>query len=154
MNKLQLATLITCTVVMSACSKQTTISQMPADNLAANLQSGDWKMTAFTTSPALNGVTDVIANMPPCANDNLLQFRANGLFVLDEGPTKCNASDAQTDAGTWNYDATIRQLTYASPRAGSFVIDVSTSSPTSLSGTRTVVMNGVTYHFSGTLTKQ
>lgn len=156
MNKFHLFTVIACTFVMTACSKQATSTDpLPVqDNTAAYLQTGNWRMTVFTIAPALNGVTDVIANQPPCVNDNLLQFRANGVFILDEGLTKCSAADTQTDQGTWNYDASIKQLTFSSARAGNFVINVNSSSATGISGTRTVLISGVTYIFSGTLTKQ
>ncbi|MEP6749907.1 MAG: hypothetical protein ABJB86_19370, partial [Bacteroidota bacterium] len=97
---------------------------------------------------------DVIMNTPPCAKDNILQFRTGGIFFLDEGITKCDAGDSQSDQGVWNYDTTIQQLTYSSPKLGSFIINVNASSPSSISGTRTVVMNGQTYTFLGTLTRQ
>lgn len=138
---------------ITACSKKDAAPVQNPD-IEKNLQSAAWQMTVFTIAPALNGVTDVLLNTPPCAKDNLLRFNANGIFLMDEGASKCDPSDPQTDQGVWNYDGSIKQLSYASPKLGSFVIDVKDASAGSISGTRSVLISGIAYTFSGTLTKQ
>ncbi len=139
-------------ILSAGCSKNS-VNPAPPSDFVSILQNGDWQMTTFNITPALNGVTDVVANMPACAKDNLLQFKANGVFYLDEGVSKCDPADLQTDKGIWAYEAITRQLTYSSPKAGDFLINVTASDAHSISGTRNVVINGVSYLFTGTLTK-
>ena len=153
MNYFKTLLVITALGSITGCSKNNSTPVQPLD-VEKNLQSASWQMTIFTIAPALNGVTDVLLNMPSCSKDNLLQFKANGVFYLDEGASKCNASDAQTDQGVWNYDSAIKQLTYSSPRLGAFVIDVKDATAGTISGTRSIIINGANYTFSGTLTKQ
>ena len=138
-------------IIMAACKKEKTPA--PTDDTITILQSGDWKLTAFTISPALNGITDVMQNIPPCAKDNLLQFKPNSIFYFDEGATKCDPSGPQRETGTWSYDPAIKQLKYASPSLD-FVIDIKSINANSLNGTRIMTVNGANYTYTGTLTKQ
>ena len=88
-------------IIMAACKKEKTPA--PTDDTITILQSGDWKLTAFTISPALNGITDVMQNIPPCAKDNLLQFKPNSIFYFDEGATKCDPSYPQIFSLPWKF---------------------------------------------------
>ena len=38
-----------------------------------------------------------------CQKDNILSLQSNGNGSLDEGATKCNSGDAQTNPFTWNF---------------------------------------------------
>jgi hypothetical protein len=49
------------------------------------------------------GGTDVSAFLQACQKDNILVFASNGNGTVDEGTTKCNSSDPQTTAFTWNF---------------------------------------------------
>ncbi len=150
----RIATILT-VIIMAGCSKGNSITT-PApdpDNTVTILQSGAWKIAGFTISPALNGVTDVLLNMPPCVKDNLFQFKANGIFNLDEGATRYNPAGPQVETGTWTYDASIRQLKFSSATVD-FIVNIQSISNTSMSGTRPVVVNGANYTYSGTFEKQ
>ena len=57
-----------------------------------------WKFGAATV-----GGTDVSASLPACQKDNLMTFISTGTGSVDEGPTKCNAGDPQTNPFTWNF---------------------------------------------------
>ena len=143
-------------IVITACSKDK-VSTMPPmsskDSTAIFLQSGYWKFTFFNITPALNGVTDGLSVQPPCLRDNLWQYAANGIFYIDEGETKCNDADVQTQQGTWNYDEVSSVLTFKTATID-FLLNVTKSSSTSISGYRNETINGTAYVFNGTISKQ
>ncbi len=69
-----------------------------------------WQATAFTIDPAIdwfgNGtlVTNIYAQLPACAKDDLTIFRKNGTVAFDEGSSKCSANDPQTRSGLWTFN--------------------------------------------------
>ena len=75
------AVLILIMGLATSCKKEEKAAP-PTDDTISILQSGDWEITAFTITSASNDLTDVMLNMPPCAKDNLLQFKNNGVFIL------------------------------------------------------------------------
>lgn len=142
---------------ISACSKSqqtTTPVTVSIDSTAIFLKTGNWKLTVFTITPALNGVTDGLYLQPDCLRDNLWQYADNNVFYINEGATKCNDADPQIQQGTWNYDETTKILTFTTPTID-FLIRVTSSSATSISGYRDdIVVNGSSYVYNGTLSKQ
>lgn len=60
-----------------------------------------FKMTAWTSSPAWNGTTNVYAVTQSCYLDNTMVFHTVGTVIGGEGATKCNPGDPQTTTGTW-----------------------------------------------------
>jgi hypothetical protein len=144
-------------IIMSACSKsKETTPLLPGskDSTAIFLKTGDWKLTVFTITPALNGITDGLYMQPDCLRDNLWQYAGNNVFYINEGDTKCNEADPQIQQGTWNYDEASKVLTFSTATID-FLIKVTSSSATSISGYRDdVVIDGSTYLYNGTLSKQ
>jgi len=69
------------------------------------LTSGSWKITAAVSDDDGNGSyeTDDFAFFPPCFKDNFLSFSINGQVVQDEGLTKCDVTDPQTETSTWSF---------------------------------------------------
>lgn len=57
-----------------------------------------WRFSGATV-----GGTDVSAFLQACQKDNTLTFVAAGTGTVDEGATKCNAADPQTNPFTWNF---------------------------------------------------
>ncbi len=54
---------------------------------------------------------DLQANVPPCVQDNLIFFDADGVYRQEEGALKCNDSTPQgTELGRWNYDPIKKEL--------------------------------------------
>jgi len=79
---------------------------MPVSNQQLLTTSGGWKLTAETLSPPFQGITDYYAELDPCEADNILKFLSNGTFSIDEGATKCDASDPQLYiTGTWSWNS-------------------------------------------------
>jgi hypothetical protein len=86
-----------------------------ADPLA-NLFNKNWKLTGSKIKPGVKDstgalFTDVYARMSPCNRDGFTTFSANGTFIDNEGPTKCDAADPQTTKGTWTLNANRTLLT-------------------------------------------
>jgi len=50
----------------------------------------------------VNGL-DVSGFLQSCQTDNILTFAANGTGIVDEGATKCNPTDPQTNPFTWSF---------------------------------------------------
>lgn len=41
--------------------------------------------------------------MEACEKDNIFTFKTDNTIVYDEGATKCDAGDDQTNNGTWSF---------------------------------------------------
>lgn len=85
-------------LLLAACNKKDT-----AASKTQLLTSGTWKLTAVVSDNDANGTyeTDDFATFSPCFTDNIWSFSTSSVVTLDEGPTKCNPADPQTETGTW-----------------------------------------------------
>jgi len=69
-----------------------------------NLTTGNWYLRSSTFTMSIMGVDstyDGMADMEACEKDNFYTFLGGGVAKMDEGATKCDASDPQTETGTW-----------------------------------------------------
>ena len=87
-------------LLLAACNKKDT-----AASKTVLLTSGTWKLTAVVSDNDANGTyeTDDFATFSPCFTDNILSFSASSIVTQDEGPTKCNPADPQTETTTWQF---------------------------------------------------
>lgn len=124
-----------------------------------------WKLTAMTVTPAYEVspgvfVTDYYSTLQGCAKDNITFYTSNGDYIINEGPTKCQASDPQTVSGTWNFNVPETTIT---------VLQSGTPAGTTIGGEYTIVQLDATtfkytvdlsfpslptYTFTSTFTKQ
>lgn len=76
-------------------------------------------------------ITDLYSFMPDCVKDDFMTFNENGTVVDDEGATKCEPTDPQTESGTWEFmtDETQLRMTYDDVAQ---VFDIETLTDTSL----------------------
>lgn len=116
------------------------------------LMNKNWKLTAGTVSPAFMGHTDFFTLLSACDHDNLMKFMANNVLVYDQGATRCDPLDPQSESGTWSYEATENKIIMAMPDTTNFNILELTN--TTLRGTNTQVIGGTTYTYSSTYTAQ
>jgi Lipocalin-like domain len=65
------------------------------------ITTGKWKQISETTA----GV-DTYASFLACEKDNTLAFATTGTATFDEGATKCDPADAQTETATWAFSGT------------------------------------------------
>jgi|GEM_PF-2145202 len=64
-----------------------------------------WEMTRnISENTTLGTSADVLTNNPACSRDGFTRFNSNNVYVIDEGPTKCAATDPQTESGTWAFE--------------------------------------------------
>ncbi|QIX61246.1 hypothetical protein HER32_08670 [Hymenobacter sp. BT18] len=64
------------------------------------LMAKSWRVTAQTETVGSN-TQDTFSSEEDCTKDDLAKFMANGIFIADEGKTKCDPSDPQQFAGNW-----------------------------------------------------
>ena len=92
-----LASLFTALFFFSSCSKNDNTTPAPKTKTQLITQ-GTWKFSTATV-----GGTDVSAFLQTCQKDNILTFAVAGTGILDEGITRCNLGDPQTNPFTWNF---------------------------------------------------
>ncbi|HEX5652930.1 MAG TPA: lipocalin family protein [Chitinophagaceae bacterium] len=98
MKKLILFSLIVC--LFASCKKDNKEDSPPRSAL---LTTGTWKITAFLTDDDGNGSFeyDLYAVLPACWKDNYFTFKVGGVLEMNEGATKCDPLDSQTENSTW-----------------------------------------------------
>lgn len=98
--KNQILSLVTSAVIIWAflpgCSKDDTGSKQKTKTEL--ISQSNWKFSTATV-----GGTDVSAFLQTCQKDNTLSFQSTGNGSADEGATKCNSGDPQTNSFTWNF---------------------------------------------------
>lgn len=71
---------------------------------------GAWQMKSFTVDPAIDWfgtgvlVSNIYAQLDACDKDDVTIFEANGVVKYDEGGSKCDPQDPQTETGTWTFN--------------------------------------------------
>lgn len=48
-------------------------------------------------------ISDMWSFLPDCSKDGFMNFHDDGTMVYDEGATKCDPGDPQTETGTWTF---------------------------------------------------
>lgn len=94
---------------LSACKKDSDTTPSRTELLTSK----KWRMTAFTvtTTYSVGGgapsstTTDQYALQLACEKDDFYQFNADKTMILDEGPTQCSTSTAQTSAFNWDFNS-------------------------------------------------
>lgn len=76
------------------------------------LTTGTWLLSAVTSDDDGDGVyeTNDYADFMDCYTDNFYTFHPNGTWEMNEGPSKCDPGDPQTESSTWaltNNDSSI-----------------------------------------------
>jgi Lipocalin-like domain len=149
MKMFRIMSLLSFMVLLFACKKDETKTEM--------LAGGQWKLTALTVSPAFVSagvtITDVLATYPSCAKDDFQTFSTDGAYTYDEGATTCDVTAVQTEKGTWKFNADETQMTITLP-SGVDTWEIKNLSSSSMTSVYKLTENGVTYTFTGTLTKK
>ena len=96
--------LVSAAMILNSCSKK--------DDDPSNremLTGKYWINTSMTIDPAINiggtNISNLWTLMLDCEKDNLVKFDDNGVYIEDEGSTKCDPGDPQTQTGTWAFNA-------------------------------------------------
>lgn len=89
---------------------QTTSSSLNIVVQDDKLVDKNWKLTAKTVSPArapsiaAEPVTNWYGQLQNCETDNLKKYLQDNSVTYDEGATKCDSNDPQTEKGSWLYN--------------------------------------------------
>ena len=76
-----------------------------------------WILVSMTVDPPIvdpitgTSITDFYAQMDACDKDDITIFQDNGTYIIDEGATKCDPNDPQTETGTWVLSADEKTIT-------------------------------------------
>jgi hypothetical protein len=114
------------------------------------LTTGNWKLTSDYLDPGYDVNGDGIADheminfYDACEKDNTLTFKSDGTVTIDEGPTKCNPTDPQSQSTTWKFVNNESQLDVG-PVGSDNVVDLVQLSTTVLKIKETYTSQGVTY---------
>jgi len=107
---MRLKTTITATCLiflLAACNKKDhTVSKTEM------LTTGSWKLTGAESDDDGNGTyeTNDYAIFPACFTDNFYVFKTGGQLVMDEGVSKCDQMDPQTETSSWSFVANETEL--------------------------------------------
>jgi hypothetical protein len=123
-------------LLLTSCEKEKDNTPAPKTKTEL-LTTGSWKFSNATV-----GGTNVNALLQTCQKDNIMTFVAVGLTgTLDEGLTKCNAGDPQTNPFTWSFTSGETILNISTPL---FTGGSSTFTLVSLSVTELIVSQNIT----------
>jgi hypothetical protein len=107
MKNILLPTLAIMLLPFAGCEKEKTTTELLTD--------GRWQMKTLTIDPGIivSGVviTNYYSQLHEYDKDNILEFKADGTFITDEGPTKQHPDDPQTKQGQWLLSASEDMLT-------------------------------------------
>ncbi len=134
--------------IFSSCNKKDSPPPPAPKTKTELLVLGTWKFKGATS-----GGSDISGALQACQKDNIMTFFTNGTGSVDEGPTKCNAGDPQTNPFSWNFasgetilhvsatlfsntgndftlislteTSLVVQITYAPPIGPTFLVDLS-----------------------------
>ncbi len=86
---------------LSSCKKDD--KQVTPQNL---ISAKPWIVTGATVDG-----TDAYGSLASCVRDDVFRYNADGSYTLEEGDSKCDASDPQIFArGNWTYDESTQVL--------------------------------------------
>ncbi len=86
------------------------------------LTAKSWRVTAdVTTTTGITGIPTSVNNYvtyAACEKDDFYKFEANKVFKVDEGATKCDPTDPQTEIGAWDLNSDQSKIMLSSPELG------------------------------------
>lgn len=96
------------------------VSVWACDNDAGNvnprindLTKGEWIMRRIDVKSTPGGWNNIFPTLQICATDNILIFREDKTFELNEGAAKCNGTDPQIIAnGNWLFKESETKINY------------------------------------------
>lgn len=122
MKVLSLLSLLSTLLILGSCQKDdstntTTKTKTELITLKA------WKYNDAKIDADNNGTGDQAIPagvIEPCQTDNAITFTTNGSGTVDEGPTKCDATDPQSIPFTWSFTNNETTLNFSSPLFAGF----------------------------------
>ncbi len=132
---------------LGACKKNSEPAP-PSTTRTDLLTTPKWKLSGGTISAGV-GTFPLSTIVGTCYNDDTFKFNTDKTVVNDAGTVKCNATDPQTQTGSWSFansDQTQLQLNVpGTPLSGTYEIKELTSSTLHLTGTLSGAAVDVTF---------
>lgn len=85
-------------LVLPCCKKQT----IAKPDKMGIITTGTWRLTGFTAYE-ITGNIDVYSTYTSCRKDDYLKFNKDGSAEINEGLTKCNSTDPQSQLIQWKF---------------------------------------------------
>lgn len=89
-----------CLLAIASCNKNDDAAQDRVEPIL-----GTWQLTAATVDPPIdwfgNQASNLYAQLPPCATDDLMVIQRNGAVNFDSGKDKCDPNNPKTAFGKW-----------------------------------------------------
>lgn len=85
-------------VVLPCCKKQTTAEVNKMDIITI----GTWRLTGLKAY-YITGETDVYSTYTSCRKDDYIKFNKDGTAEINEGPSKCDSTDPQSQFIQWKF---------------------------------------------------
>jgi hypothetical protein len=142
--------LFCCSLFFTACSNDDDATPSQEEML----MNKRWQITALEVTLPIIGSQDLYAGFEECEKDTYVEFKANGVLVVDEGATKCDTSDPQQYPGTWTLEGDVLTIMGAGASFGLPVNDLELTitdlSSTRLDGEFSQTISG--FNIDGTVT--
>lgn len=132
-----LAIVVLCSFSFIACKKSSSDKKTNTELLTQ----ASWKFDKATL-----GGLDVSSQLDACETDNTLTFSTNGTGVIDEGATKCDSNDPQSEPFNWNFanNETVLQVSASLFGGGSGDLDIVTLNESQLVVSLDIDISGTT----------
>lgn len=93
-------------VAISSCKKEE--EEEAKKTNTENLTASAWVMKSITANPGIDlgtggPITDLFIFEAACSKDDTEKYNTDGTGIFDEGATKCDPADPQTDNFTWSF---------------------------------------------------
>lgn len=147
----KLCLLLASVVVLGSCKKNDDNSPSAAPTRTSLLTAKNWRLSTVTVT--LNGIAVPSSLfLADCDKDDFYKFNTDKTMVADAGPTKCSASDPQTESGTWKFsNSDETKLTIALPNSAlNGDADIKELSATTLHLYSSQSASGTAYTFDAT----
>jgi hypothetical protein len=151
MKKILFATLILSSLFIG-CSKDDK-EEVKQPTKTELLTAHYWQATALTIDPPLSiggtQISDFYAQLDNCSKDDLEKYNTNNTVTYDEGPTKCDPTDPQTQTSPWSFNSDETILTVDGE---SYKILTLTSTQLKMSFKE--LIDGINYTYTATYAKK
>ena len=94
-------------------------------------------------------ISDFYAQLDNCSKDDLEKYNTNNTVTYDEGPTKCDPTDPQTQTSPWSFNSDETILTVDGE---SYKILTLTSTQLKMSFSE--LIDGINYTYTATYAKK
>jgi hypothetical protein len=150
-------------LALSSCKKNNETNENTPENSKPVITKTDiltaksWKLTAATISPGISFqggpfITDFYQYIEDCKKDDLVIYKADGKLITDEGASKCNPDDPQTEEFNWSFSNNETKIIMDGDTSTIMQLDSTTLRiSTAMDGSEVGGINGRIYTLSRTL---